>query len=112
MVAFHTGTGIILGGVTKTVQQTNGRLLDVFEYRPPKPMKIHAGGRCEDGKEIAGCPFRANEAEPQFNIRVSFNIAFDESTPAKGQPAAKCLRNLYDFVRDEVLTPFEPIFSK
>ena len=112
VVAFHAGTGISPSGSTKTVQLPDGRLRRIFEYRPPKPMKINAGGRCENGKEIVTIPFRAGETEPQFNIKVSFDIAFDESTPAKGQPATKCLRNLYDFVHNEVLTPFKLIFPK
>jgi hypothetical protein len=112
VVAFHAGTGFSPKGGTKAVRLPEGRLVDMFVFEPPAPMKLTVGGRCEDGKEIATIPFRIGEAEPQFNVKVSFDIAFDESTPAKGQSASKCLRNLHNFIRDEVLTPFELTFPK
>jgi len=89
-----------------------GRRVQYMEFRPPAPVRMTVGGRLQDGQTIITIPFRIGEPEPQFKAMVSFDIAFDEGGPAKGKYASKCLRNLYNFVRDEVLTPFEPIFPK
>ena len=106
---FHKSTGISPKG-GQIVRSPDGRSVRQVFVRGP--MIITTGGTFHDSKEIATVTLHAGEPEPQFNYRISFDIAFDEGGPAKGQPASKCLRNLHDFVRDEVLTPFEPIFPK
>lgn len=104
---FHKSTGISPGG--QSVRLPDGRTVrQVFIGK----MTLTTGGKFHDSKEIATILLRAGETEPQIKYSISFDIAFDEGGPAKGQPASKCLRNLHDFVRDEVLAPFEPIFPK
>lgn len=73
---------------------------------------VNVGGRLYDGKEIATFTVRPNDPYPEFDLRIFFEVAFDERGPAKGQPATKCLGDLHDFVQDKVLAKFEPIFPK
>lgn len=108
-MTFHKSTGLSPSR-WQSHRLPDGRLVQQLFLRGP--MTIKAGGKFHDSKEIATVPLHAGEPEPQLNFRISFGIAFDEGGPAKGKPVAKCLRNLHDFVRDEVLTPFEPIFPK
>ncbi len=73
---------------------------------------VYLGDKLYDGKEIVTFTLQPNEPYPELDLRFTFQLAFDVRGPTKGQPAAKCLRELYDFVRDEVLAKFEPIFPK
>jgi hypothetical protein len=110
MLTIHKATGLSPTLVPQTDRLPDGRWVRQAMLRGP--ITVHTGGRFQDGKEIATVTLHAGEREPQFNIKVSFEIAFDEGGPAKGEFASKCLRNLHDFVRDEVLASFEPIFPK
>jgi hypothetical protein len=110
MLTAHRSTAIIPRGAGQIVQLPDGKRRRQFIFTGH--ITMHSGGRLEDGKEIATITFPVGEPEPQFNIVFSFDIAFDEGGAAKGQFASKCLRNLHDFVRDEVLTPFDLIFPK
>ncbi len=109
MLTIHGGTQITPRYPTQIITLQNGRSYNVFMARG---ITIHTGGKAEDGKEIATVTLRAGEPEPQFDSKVVFKVAFDERGPAKGKVASKSLRNLHDFVRDEVLAKFEPIFPK
>lgn len=111
MLTAHKSTGISPSvGAGQIVRLPKGRQVRQFTFTGQ--IAVHSGGRFQDGNEIATITFPIGAAEPQFNFVFSFDIAFDEGGAAKGKFASECLRNLYNFVRDEVLTPFEPIFPK
>ena len=49
---------------------------------------------------------------PNFGISVATNIAFDENGPVFGAPVHNFLIYIHTFIGDEVVTKFEPFFSK
>ena len=111
MLTVHKSTGISPGvGAGQIVRLPDGRQVrrSIFTGH----IAVHSGGRFQDGEEIATITFPIGNPEPQFKFVFSFDIGFDEGGPAKGKFASDCLRNLHDFVRDEVLTLFESIFPK
>lgn len=104
----HKSSGI-RPGKGQVIQLPDGRIINQVFIRH---MAIKTGGVFHGSAEIATIGVRAHEPIPQIDYQLSFDIAFDKEGPAKGRLVSKCLRNLHDFIRDEVLAQFEPIFPK
>jgi hypothetical protein len=111
MLTSHKTTGIMPKfGAIHAVKTTDGRRMQQFVF--DGEISLHTGGIFQDSKVIATITLPVGQSEPQFNIAFAFDIAFDIEGPAKGKYATEYLKILYNFVRDEVLTPIESIFPK
>jgi hypothetical protein len=52
----------------------------------------------------------ASQSTQNFKVNAVTYVAFDQNSPAIGVPVYEFLVNIHNFIRDEVITKFEPFF--
>lgn len=76
-----------------------------------QPASLKAGLLMQDGAEFADGAIPEGGFKPDENVELEVDIAFHIRGPAKGAIAVPYLLSLHNFIRDEFLAKFEPVFT-
>jgi hypothetical protein len=81
-------------------------------YNLQQPASMSAGLAVLDGKEFARGAIPEGGISKDAQVELSIDVAFHVRGAVKGGIARYFLINLYQFIRDEVITQFEPFLPK
>lgn len=77
-----------------------------------QPATLSAGLAIRNGVQFASGVIPEGGINPDAKIEFSSDVAFNIGAPAWGDLAVPGLMRLHNFIRDEVIAKFEPIFPK